>query len=108
MSFRSSTPSLSSARSFPKAAPKSGGRSAGRFDMGTPVEFGCGDRSREFAVPATLSREANRKPSLSSISVPYRTPVGTHRDVQIQRLCHAAREPIGGLSIYLGLLERER
>ena len=34
--------------------------------------------------------------------------MGTHQDLQIRRLLHAAREPIGSFSVYIGLLERER
>jgi hypothetical protein len=34
--------------------------------------------------------------------------MATHQDVQIRRLLHAFREPIGSFSVYIGLLERER
>ena len=34
--------------------------------------------------------------------------MATHQSAQIRRLIHAMREPFGSLSIYLGLLERER
>ena len=38
----------------------------------------------------------------------YRSPVAAHRDLEIRRLLHAAREPVGSFSVYIGLLERER
>jgi hypothetical protein len=34
--------------------------------------------------------------------------MATHQSAQIRRLIHAIREPFGSLSIYLGMLEREK